>query len=119
MEQSGCGPTERERVLVLRELVSGMGGWSAFESCWGYHGTGTSAADHAILTDAMGVELGNELREDFAAEFSPPYPFDEWRLRRGAVLRWVVGWYTEPGDRHPCRRRGRAAARIVSASGQL
>jgi hypothetical protein len=97
VEPSKSGPTERENVPVLRELVSGRGeGWSALQFGWGYNGSGTSAAAWAILTDAMGVEPGEDLREDFAADVLTQL-CDEWRLRQGAVLRWVRGWYASSG----------------------
>src|SRR5258707_983126 len=69
VEPSKSGPTERIGVPVLRELASGQDEtWSAFMFGWGYNGHGTSAAAHAILSDAMGAEPSDELREDFAAD---------------------------------------------------
>jgi hypothetical protein len=95
VEKSRRGPTERADAPALRELISGRGeGWSALRFGWGYNGTGTSAAAHAILTDAVGTEPVDDLREDFAADVLT-YFCDEWRLRRSAVLRWVRGWYSE------------------------
>ncbi len=97
VEQSKTGPTERETAKTLRELAQGRGtGWSGLQFGWGYNGTGTSAAARAILVDAMGVEPSDDLREDFAADVLT-YMCDEWRLRQGAVLRWVRGWYAEHG----------------------
>jgi hypothetical protein len=97
VEQSKTGPTERETAKTLRELAQGRGtGWSGLQFGWGYNGTGTSAAARAILADAMGAEPGDDLREDFAADVLT-YLCDEWRLRQGAVLRWVRGWYAEHG----------------------
>jgi hypothetical protein len=69
VEQSKTGPTERETAKTLRELTQGRGtGWSGLQFGWGYNGAGTSAAARAILADAMGVEPGDDLREDFAAD---------------------------------------------------
>lgn len=97
VEQSKTGPTERETAKTLRELAQGRGsGWSGLQFGWGYNGTGTSAAARAILADATGVEPSDDLREDFAADVLT-YMCDEWRLRQGAVLRWVRGWYAEHG----------------------
>ncbi len=97
VEQSKTGPTERETAKTLRELAQGRGtGWSGLQFGWGYNGTGTSAAARAILVDAIGVEPSDDLREDFAADVLT-YMCDEWRLRQGAVLRWVRGWYAEHG----------------------
>jgi hypothetical protein len=97
VEQSKTGPTERETAKTLWELVQGRGtGWFGLQFGWGYNGTGTSAAARAILADAMGVEPSDDLREDFAADVLT-YLCDEWRLRQGAVLRWVRGWYAEHG----------------------
>src|SRR5687768_13722554 len=63
---------------------------------WGYNGSGTSAAASAILTDALGQEPSVDLREDFCEDVLSQF-MDEWRLRRGVVLRWVRGWCAEHG----------------------
>jgi hypothetical protein len=95
------GPTEREDVKVPRELRppshKGFG--------WGYNGHGTSYAAAAILADALNVEqakfaaatvddLDWQLREDFCTDVLATM-CGEWRLRRGAVLRWLRGWYAQ------------------------
>jgi len=88
----------------LRELIQGRGtGWPGLQLQfgWGHNGVGTGVAARAILADAMGIEPNDDLREDFAADVLA-YMCDEWRLRRGAILRWVRGWYAEHGiDRLP------------------
>ena len=98
VEESKEGPTARATARVLRELRQGYGkeGWSALYFGWGYNGTGTSAAAWSILTDATGVEPADKLREAFAADVLT-YLCDEWRLRRGAILRWARGWYAQHG----------------------
>ncbi|MEV0649907.1 DUF6166 domain-containing protein [Phytomonospora sp. NPDC050363] len=107
VETAEPGPTERERARLLRELVDedGYG--------WGYNGSGTSNAAAAILADAL--ELGDpdtigmsmaahpenrvltELREDFCVDVLAQ-ACDEWRMSRGAILRWARGWYLQHGD---------------------
>lgn len=102
VEQSAFGPTERADIVVLRELPAPLGGFG-----WGYNGGGPARAATAILDDAL--ELGglgssgifqdrtlDRLRYDFCWDVLTQM-CDEWRLRRGAVLRWVRGWYTEHG----------------------
>lgn len=103
------GPTEREDVTVLRELVpqQGEGGF-----LWGYTGGGPTRAAAAILADALdlpGPRPGElygtrwqddrtwiRLRNDFCVDaLSQMCP--EWRLRRDVILRWVRGWYSEQG----------------------
>jgi hypothetical protein len=75
---------------------------------WGYNGGGTSATAAAILADALDldpdefdlIEADDEtlesLREDFCTDVLAVCA-DEFRLRRGAVLRWVRGWYAQHG----------------------
>lgn len=110
VESSEYGPTEREIAeqkgrLLIRELHTpdeehgaGFG--------WGYNGGGTSRTAAAVLADALNEpqerydsardELTTRFREDFCedvlAQFCP-----EWRLSRGAVLRWARGWYAQQG----------------------
>jgi len=91
---------------VLRELPApDYGGYA-----WGYDGGGPARAAAAILADAldlgsaegMGLQPGQsvdtlgQLRRDFCWDVLTQVT-DEWRLRRGAVLRWVRGWYAEKG----------------------
>jgi hypothetical protein len=97
VEESKKGPTERVTAKMLGELMQGRDSDAPLSGLyfgWGYNGTGTSAAARAILADAMGIEPSDDLREGFAADVLT-YLCDEWRLRRGAVLRWVRGWYAE------------------------
>ncbi|MFF3275961.1 hypothetical protein ACFYWU_34235 [Streptomyces chrestomyceticus] len=108
VEKPEFGPTERQRVTVLRELAepedSGFG--------WGYNGGGTSAAAAAVLADAL--DLGDpdecgigyvspseddvlaQLREDFCDDVLSQL-CDQWRLRRGVILRWALAWYLQRG----------------------
>lgn len=99
------GPTEREHhLVVLRELRHDMG------FGWGYDGSGTSRAAAAILADALALGSPDEcgisiesypsdktlelLREDFCVDLLSQF-CEEWRLRRGAILRWARGWYSQ------------------------
>ena len=103
VEQAEFGPTGHKDVTVLRRFDvpedSGSG--------WGYNGGGTSHTAAAILADALDVdddwfgvsgdplnETDKQLREDFCEDVLSQM-CDEFRLRRGAVLRWVRGWYAE------------------------
>ncbi|MFF1651196.1 hypothetical protein [Streptomyces sp. NPDC058240] len=78
---------------------------------WSYNGTGTSNAAAVILANALG--LGNPyecgisflsdedktlgaLREDFCDD-GLSQCCDQWRLRRGVVLRWARAWYLQQG----------------------
>jgi hypothetical protein len=73
---------------------------------WGYDGAGTSATASAILADALDLDLADvhfqgdpqwtDLREAFCHDVLSQQ-FDEWRLRRRAVLRWARGWYAHAG----------------------
>ncbi|WP_433730953.1 DUF6166 domain-containing protein [Actinoplanes sp. CA-051413] len=63
----------------------------AGEFSWGYIGTGTNTSAKAILSDALGYEPTQQLWQDFADDVLSQCPA-EFRLRRGAVLRWVRGW---------------------------
>jgi hypothetical protein len=106
VEQTVFGLTERNDVLVLRELPApGYGGYA-----WSYNGGGPARAAAAILADALefgdaassGLEPGRSadglggLRRDFCWDVLTQVA-GEWRLRRGAILRWVRGWYAENG----------------------
>lgn len=91
IELAEFGPTERTGVYVLRTMRSSEAvGSNSFG--WGYNGGGTSAAAQEILADALGEAPSWELREDFCEDVLSQMT-DEWRLRRGAILRWVRGWY--------------------------
>lgn len=107
VEKPEDGPTQRENVTVLRELVAKdadeLGGYG-----WGYNGGGTSRTAAAVLADALdlgtpekaGLSMSEwpqddtlvALREDFCIDFLSQF-CDEWRLGRAAVLRWARGWY--------------------------
>lgn len=103
VESAEPGPTERQNAKIFRELAASedSGGFG-----WGYNGGGTSQAAAAVLADAMNVDIeliefpgGTDqllcrLREDFCEDVMSQL-CDEWRLRRGAVLRWVRGWYAQ------------------------
>ncbi|MFD7282424.1 DUF6166 domain-containing protein [Streptomyces sp. NPDC059862] len=108
VEEVEFGPTERQNVRVLRELVEPENGGFG----WGYNGAGTSNAAAAILADAL--ELGDpekcgialaaypedevlvQLREDFCDDVLSQL-CDQWRLRRGVVMRWSRAWYLQRG----------------------
>ncbi|WP_431776308.1 hypothetical protein [Streptomyces cucumeris] len=108
VEEPEFGPTERQDVTVLRDLAEPeFGGFG-----WGYNGGGTSAAAAAILADALGLgdpdkcgiayatspedEVLAQLREDFCDDVLSQL-CDQWRLRRGVVLRWSLAWYLQRG----------------------
>ncbi|MFD7161294.1 DUF6166 domain-containing protein [Kribbella sp. NPDC059898] len=109
-EMPATGPTERESVTVLYELFPTNGDGGGFG--WGYNGGGTSRAASAILADALdlgdqdaaGISLSAypedrvlvDLREDFCDDVLSQF-CDEWRLRRGVVLRWARAWYLQRG----------------------
>jgi len=102
------GPTERQNVSVLRELPEpAYGGFG-----WGYNGSGPLWAAAAILADALslgdpascGLDPAAPARDGTLIALRGDFVWDvlsqlcmEWRLRRGAVLRWVRGWYAEHG----------------------
>lgn len=88
VELSEYGPTERERPVVFRELHPTN---PDLQFGWGYNGTGTSVAADAILRDALGQTPPEQLREDFCEDVLAHLE-DRFRLRCGAVLRWVRGW---------------------------
>lgn len=109
VEKPEFGPTERQYELtVLRELAEpenrGLG--------WGYNGGGTSVTAAAVLADALDLgdpdkcgigymsssedEVLAQLREDFCDDVLSQL-CDQWRLRRGVVLRWSLAWYLQRG----------------------
>lgn len=97
IELAEYGPTERGGVQVIATRTSCSGGdLQGLQFGWGYNGTGTSAAAYEVLTDALGEPALDGLREAFCedvlSQFGP-----EWRLRRGAVLRWALGWGVQHG----------------------
>ena len=86
------GLTERGGAEVVRELHPAYDVFS-----WGYNGGGPAEAGRAVLADALEVadpDCFGELRGDFCFDIVTQLPA-EWRLRRGAVLRWVRGWCAE------------------------
>ena len=107
VEEVEWGPTEREDVTVLRELVPqpDEGGF-----LWGYTGGGPTRAAAAILADALNLpgpgpgefhgtrwqddRIWISLRNDFCVDVLSQL-CHEWRLRRGVILRWIRGWYAE------------------------
>jgi hypothetical protein len=107
VETPESGPTQRKSLTVLRELAEPGGDFG-----WGYNGTGTTNAAAAILADALdlgdpvecGIHFTSEpedkilrrLREDFCHDVLSQL-CDEWRLRRGVVLRWSLAWYLQRG----------------------
>ncbi|GAA4024940.1 hypothetical protein GCM10022247_56730 [Allokutzneria multivorans] len=112
VEVSQYGPTERELAhqdgrLRLRELHAfdeDRGGGFG----WGYNGGGPSRAASAVLADALDEpqerydfptsvdRVADRLRKDFCEDVLSQL-CGEWRLRRGAVLRWARGWYAQQG----------------------
>ena len=115
VEKPKFGPTERRDAGVLYELrpkdPERLGGFG-----WGYNGSGTSRAAAAILADALDLadpldpsaleEVGIamtgypqddvlvDMREDFCDDVLSQC-CDQWRLRRGVVLRWARAWYLQ------------------------
>lgn len=98
VERTEFGPTERMNVPVLRVLTHPRG------MSWGYNGAGTSRAAAAMLADALDIDRARidvfptggdqllvRLRQGFCEDVLSQL-CDEFRLRRGAVLRWVKGW---------------------------
>ncbi|MET9987650.1 hypothetical protein [Streptomyces rochei] len=102
---------------MLRELAEP----AADDFGWGYNGGGTSVAAAAILADALllgdpgkcGIgyatypedEVLLQLREDFCDDLLSQL-CDQWRLRRGVVLRWSFAWYLQRGiNELPAARR--------------
>jgi len=99
------GPTEREHVTILDELFPR----EESDFGWGYNGTGTSSTAAAVLADALEIDIETisfagerpdetlaDLREAFCAEVLTDL-YDEWRLNRRAVLRWVADWFHQRG----------------------
>ena len=108
VEDVESGPAERQGAAVLRELAEPADGGFG----WGCNGTGPLRAAPAILADALSLgdpaDRGPDpfpprpdatlttLRGDFTWDVTSQL-CEEWRLRRGAVLRWVRDWYAEHG----------------------
>ncbi len=106
VEMPASGPTERQNVTVLGELISHEEGG---DFGWGYNGHGTSYAAAAVLADALELDIEAiafvgerpdetlaDLREAFCAEVLADL-CDEWRLNRRGILRWAAGWYSQRG----------------------
>lgn len=97
IELAEFGPTERAKVYVLQTVYENpKPPLKGYDFGWGYNGGGTSAAALVILRDALGEEPSQQLREDFCEDVLSQF-CDEYRIRRGAVLRWVRGWYAQRG----------------------
>ncbi|MEV0649889.1 hypothetical protein AB0I28_32000 [Phytomonospora sp. NPDC050363] len=110
VEEPADGPTQRQDITVFGELRDGYG------LSWGHVGSGPQRTAALVLADALG--LGGEvtiaaqhplwqansflarLRSDFAGDFLV-HAAAEWRLPRGAVLRWVRGWWAQFGQGEP------------------
>jgi Family of unknown function (DUF6166) len=77
----------------------GKGSGAGPDISWGHNGGGggNSAAAELILGDAIGEQPSFDLREAFCEDILMQL-CDDWRLGRGAVLRWARGWYTEHGE---------------------
>jgi hypothetical protein len=80
-------PKRSDPEMLSRLVPNGPAG----EFSWGYIGTGTNTSAKAILADALGYEPTQRLWQDFADDVLSQCPA-EFRLRRGAVLRWARGW---------------------------
>jgi len=108
VEDVESGPAERQGAAVLRELAEPADGGFG----WGCNGTGPLRAAAAILADALSLgdpagcgpdpfspwpdTILTTLRGDFTWDVTSQL-CEEWRLRRGAVLRWVRDWCAEHG----------------------
>ena len=108
VEDAESDPAGRQGAAVLRELAEPADGGFG----WGHNGTGPLRAAAAILADALSpgdpADRGTDpfpprpdttlttLRGDFTWDVTSQL-CEEWRLRRGAVLRWVRDWYAEHG----------------------
>lgn len=77
----------------LRELTSPD---PAMTFNWGYTGSGANQVSRAILGDALGITVSLPMYQAFTADFVAQFPA-EFRLRQGAVLRWVRGYLCDRG----------------------
>lgn len=93
VELAEWGPTERQEPVVLRELQP-LDSTVSFR--WNYLGNGPTAAAEAILNDALGFEPDRPLRNAFIEDFIA-HCSNDFRLRRGAILRWARGLLEQKG----------------------
>jgi hypothetical protein len=92
IEHTEFGPSAREpgHLVVIGEASSHEGGYT-----WGYIGTGPRDTANAVLMDATGWnEIPRQLASDFVEDVVSQLA-DQWRLRRGAILRWLRGYYAQ------------------------
>jgi hypothetical protein len=87
------GPTDRLGDRPLRELHSPD---PVVTFNWGYIGSGPNHVARAILIDTLGVEPAQYVYQAFTSDFASQFP-EEFRLRQGAVLRWLRGIACELG----------------------
>lgn len=87
------GPTDRHRQNPLRELTAPD---PVIGFNWGYDGSGPAQVAQAVLADALGHPAPRALHGAFRDDFVSQFP-KEWRLRQGAVLRWVRGFLCDLG----------------------
>jgi hypothetical protein len=92
--RTATGWTERETSKMLRELQP-LDPVVTFN--WGYIGSGANQVAQAILGDALSGKAPMFLYQAFTADFVSQFP-DEFRLRQGAVLRWVRGFLCDRGE---------------------
>ncbi|MER5322391.1 DUF6166 domain-containing protein [Streptosporangium roseum] len=88
------GQTERDTTSALYHLTPIGMYEDVDEFTWGYTKTGPHATGLAVLADALGQEPSKDLLEAFVDDVVSQFP-NEWRMRRGAVLRWARGWYAQ------------------------
>ncbi len=88
------GWTERKGVKPLRELTASD---PVIGFHWGFDGSGPLQVAKAMLADALGREPHPMLAHAFRDEFVSQFPA-EFRLRRGAILRWVRGYACDLGQ---------------------
>ncbi|WP_433542058.1 DUF6166 domain-containing protein (plasmid) [Streptosporangium sandarakinum] len=92
VERAEFGPTQRSGVIVLRVLPPADSPSLKREKfAWGWVGGGPRASAWAVLADALGQKPSPEITAAFAQDFMSQFS-GEWRLRRGAILRWARGW---------------------------
>ncbi len=90
VERCEYGPTEREiNLTILRRLPEDDGPEPYYT--WGYIGDGPRDTAAGILTDALGEPPSEEMMVAFTQDVVSQLPV-EFRMSRGAVLRWARGW---------------------------
>ncbi len=88
------GWTDREGKEPLRELQAPD---PVIGFHWGFDGSDPMQVAKAILADALAGEPSHRLAWAFRDEFVSQFPA-EFRMRRGAILRWVRGYACELGQ---------------------